>query len=117
MAKRILKSYTLSIPLFSMPTQTPKPVTVEAKLDQILFHLERMDKRDRLRMIGGFFRSFLAIIPIVLLLWSSWYFIAHGTDLMKLIADQAAKSAAAYTKNQSSGMFDQFMKQYSVPKK
>ena len=100
-----------------MPTPTTKPVTVEAKLDQILFHLERMDRRDKLRMIGGFFRGLLGIIPLVLLLLSGWYFVNHGAEFMKMIADQAASSAAHYTKNQSNGMFDQFMKQYSIPKK
>jgi hypothetical protein len=112
-ATGLLKAYTLP-----MPTTLPaKPETTEMKLDRILFHLERMDKRDRLRTIGGFIRTLIAVIPIVLLLWSAWYFVDHGADLMKMVADQAAKSAAQYTKTQSNGMLDQLMKQYGAPKK
>ena len=96
---------------------TKSPETVEAKLDQIVFHLERMDKRDRLRTLGGFIRGMISIIPIAFLLWSAWYFANHGADFMRMISDQAAKSAAAYTKNQSNGLLDQLMKQYSIPKK
>lgn len=74
-----------------------------------------MDARDRLRTWGGFFRSLISIIPIILILWSSWYFIKHGPELMKMIADTAASSAAEYTKSQSSGLYEQFMNQYSTP--
>ena len=100
-----------------MSVPTPKPVTVEAKLDAIIFHLERMDKRDRLRTIGAFIHGLIALVPIAFLLWSAWYFVNNGAEFLKMVADQAARSAAAYTKSQSSGMFDQFMKQYSIPKK
>ena len=76
-----------------------------------------MDRRDRWRTVGGFFRSLIAIIPVILLLWSAWYFVQHGAELMKMIANQAASSAAEYTKGQSQGMLDQFMNQYSYPNK
>ncbi len=68
-------------------------------------------------MIGGTIRGCIAIIPILFLVWSVWYFSNHGGDLMKMIADQAASSAAKYTQTQSSGMLDQLMKQYAAPKK
>ncbi len=97
-----------------MPTKPiPVPETIEAKLDKIILHLEKIDKRDRLRMIGSFFRFLITLIPILLLLGSGWYFIQHSAEIMKMIADQAASSAASYTKEQSSGMFDQLMKQYA----
>ena len=92
------------------------PQTVEAKLDEMLMLMHRMDKRDKWRTIGGFFRALLALIPLFLLLGSAWYFALHGAEVMKAVADQAAQSAAAYTQKQGSGMLDQFMKEYSIPK-
>ncbi len=97
------------------PNTTPTTTTPEQKLDEIIEHLRRMESRDRLRMWGGFFRGLISIIPIILILWSTWYFIQHGADLMKMIADTAASSAAEYTKTQGQGMVDQLMKQYSIP--
>lgn len=92
------------------------PSTIETKLDEIIEHLRRIDKRDRLRMWGGFVRSMIAIIPLLFFLWSIWYFYEHGDDLMKQIANIAAQSAAEATKNQGQGFFDEMMQQYSVPK-
>jgi hypothetical protein len=99
-----------------MPPKTAaQTTTIEEKLDEILVHLRRLDARDRLRTWGGFFRGLLALIPLAIFLWSVWYFINHGEELMKQIADTAASSAAEYTKNQGQGMLDQLMKEYSVP--
>ena len=98
-----------------MSPAKPTPAGVEAKLDEIIEHLRKLDERDKLRMWGGFFKGMIALIPVALLLWSAWYFVNHGAELMKMIANQAASSAAEYTKNQSSSMFDDFMKEYSVP--
>jgi hypothetical protein len=95
---------------------TSSPASVTDKIDEIILILDRMNRRDRLRTIGGTIRSILALIPMVLVLWSAWYFVQHGPELMKTIADQAAKSAAVYTQKQGGGMLDEFMKQYA-PKK
>ena len=95
------------------PEATP---TVETKLDEMLMLMRRMDKRDKWRTIGGFVRGMIALVPLVLLLWSAWYFAQHSAEIIKAMSDQAASSAAHYTQQQSSGMLDQFMKQYSIPK-
>lgn len=102
-----------------MPTEkaAPAPQTLEQKLDLIVLHLERLDKRDKLRTVGGFFKFLISLIPILLILGSGWYFLQHSAEIMKAIANQAASSAAEYTKNQSSGFYEQMMKQYAVPKK
>jgi hypothetical protein len=98
--------------------KTPQAcTTMEEKAEEILMHLRRIDARDKLRTWGGFVRGIISLVPLILLLWSSWYFYKHGAELMKMIANQAASSAAEYTKNQSSGMLDQFMNQYSNPNK
>jgi len=99
-----------------MPTDT-RPKTNDEKLDAIVQHLEQMNKRDRLRTIGGFIRGLLGLIPLVVLLWSLWYFAQNGEALMKMIANQAASSAAQYTQGQSQGLLDELTKKYSFPQK
>ena len=84
---------------------------VEMKLEEITTILRRMDKRDRMRTWGGLFRSLLAIIPLIIFLWSIWYFAGNWDTIMKQVADQAASSAAEYTKDQSQGMLERFMEQ------
>lgn len=96
-------------------TETSSGTTIEKKLDTIIEHLEKIDARDRLRMWGGFIRGCIAVIPIILLIWSSWYLIVNGADLMKQITDVAASSAAKYTQNSGQGMVDELMKKYSFP--
>lgn len=99
-----------------MPKTAPTPDTsVEAQLSEILEHLRRMDARDKLRTWGGFIRGIIAIVPLILLLWSAWYFVEHGAEMMKMIADTAASSAAEYTKGQGQSMVDELMKQYTTP--
>ena len=93
----------------------PANTSPEAKVDEIIEILKRMDRRDKLRTIGGFFRAIIALIPIILLISSGWYFAGHYAEIMKTISDQAASSAAHYTQTQSQSLFDQFTKGYSFP--
>lgn len=81
------------------------------KLDQIIAILDKMNRRDRLRTIGGAIRSIIAIIPIVLLLWSAWYFSQHGTELLKQLSDQAVKSAAGYNQQSIMDQAKQYIQQ------
>ena len=105
------------VQFFCMPKiQTSEPTT-EEMLKEIVEHLRRIDARDKLRTWGGFVRGIIAIVPLILLLWSAWYFVEHGEELMKTVADTAASSAAEFTKNQGSGLYDELMKQYAVPQK
>lgn len=73
------------------------PKTVEEQLDIIIHHLNRMDRRDRLRMWSSVFHSLLTIVPIVFFAWSIWYLYAHFDDIMGSMMEQSAKSAAAAT--------------------
>ena len=79
-----------------MSSLKAQPKNLEEKLDAIVLHLEHLDRRDRIRTIGGVFRGILALIPLVLLLWSSWYFAENSDEIMKKISDAAASSAAKY---------------------
>jgi len=87
------------------------PSSIEQKLDVIIEHLEKMDRRDRMRMVGGYIRFLVALVPIILLLWSVWYTAAHWQELLQAISDQAAASAARFTGEQGNALYDQLMQQ------
>lgn len=78
-------------------TTITTPQTVEEKLDVIILHLERMDRRDRMRMWGGALHGLLAVIPMLFFLWSAWYLYEHGDELIMGIAEQSARNAAEYS--------------------
>jgi len=78
------------------------------KMDMILLYLHRMDRRDKLRTIGGFFRGMLGLIPLVLLLWSTWYFIEHGEEFMQQITSEAVKQSAAYSQDSMMDQLEQY---------
>jgi hypothetical protein len=86
------------------------PKTTEEKLDIIIGHLESMDKRDKLRTWGGFVRGIIGLIPTIILIWSVWYFYAHGTELIKQMTAEAAKQAAGYSQTQSDSFMQQIQK-------
>lgn len=85
---------------------TKKP-NEKDKLDTIIWHLERMDKRDRIRTWGSFFKGLMSIIPAIAFIWGAWYFSQHGDEIMAKIARQAAEQAAAVTKQGTNSFFDQ----------
>ncbi|MDA1208911.1 MAG: hypothetical protein O2904_02665 [bacterium] len=84
------------------------PQNTEDKLDVIILHLERMDRRDRIRMIGGFFRSILGLLPILLTLFALWYTYNHGDELLEKITKQAAQEAANITTESAGSIVRQF---------
>ena len=78
--------------MFATDERPRPPLTNDQKLDLIVGYLQKMDKRDRLRMVGGTIRGFISIIPIAFIVWSGWYFYAHGTEIIKQITEQTTKS-------------------------
>ena len=66
-----------------------------------------MDKRDRLRTWGGFFKGLIGLIPIVVMLGSIWYVYEHGEELLQKITQQAAKEAAAMTSDSAGDIMKQ----------
>ncbi len=93
-----------------------KPTSsVEEKLDEVVRHLRRLDNRDRVRTAASILRS---LVWCALAVGSVWYFAVHGTELMRMAAEQAAKAAAQYTSEQSQGLMEQLMQQTGrAPKK
>ncbi|PIR53702.1 hypothetical protein COU75_04660 [Candidatus Peregrinibacteria bacterium CG10_big_fil_rev_8_21_14_0_10_42_8] len=84
---------------------TKKP-NEKDKLDTIVWHLERMDKRDKLRTWGSFFKGLMSIIPVIAFIWGAWYFSQHGDEIMAKIAKQAAEQAAEVTKQGTNSILD-----------
>ena len=87
--------------------KVPAPTSNENKLDRVVEILEMMNRRDRARTLAGFFRGLVSLIPLIILLWSTWYFYAHGADLIKMISSEAAKQAAAATQKNSGDLMKQ----------
>ncbi len=88
-----------------------KPPSIEEQLETIVTYLHHLDRRDRLRTWGSFFRSLLTLIPIALLLWSVWYFVEHGDEFIEQITREAVEQSAAYTQDAGSGLLEQ-LQQY-----
>ena len=73
----------------------PSLERIEVQLQTIVDAMESMNRRDRLRTVGGFFRSIISLIPVLLVIWSAWYFYLHGDELMKKLIDQTTSAAAS----------------------
>lgn len=74
-------------------TDTPAPKrTPEEAVEEILAILHRMDRRDRARMVGSVIRSVIGLIPLLLLLWSTWFLIVHGQEFIQQITEQTVKN-------------------------
>ncbi|MDD5103950.1 MAG: hypothetical protein PHX93_06180 [Candidatus Peribacteraceae bacterium] len=76
-----------------MPKPPPPPKTTEEKLDVIISYLDRMNRRDRWRTIGGFIRGMFSMIPIVIVVFFTWYTIKYGDQLLQKITSMAAQQA------------------------
>lgn len=61
-------------------------------MDLIVMYLHRMDRRDRLRTIGGTIRSMIAIIPVILFLLSAWYLYTNSTQLLESVSEASARA-------------------------
>ena len=67
-----------------------------------------MDKRDKLRTWGGFFKGLISIVPVAVLLGGIWYAYEYGDQLLEKIAAQAAKQAAIVTEQHGGKVLKQF---------
>lgn len=76
-------------------TNGDKPLTSEQKMDEILFHLKRLDHRDAIRMWGSFVRGLLTVIPLLFLLGSLWYLYVNKDVLIKNIGQAIGEQAGS----------------------
>ena len=79
----------------------------EDKLDIIIEHLQRMDKRDRLRTWGAAFKGLIGLIPAIAFIVAAWYLYEHGDEVLMKVAKTAAEQAAQATKTSTEGIIDQ----------
>ncbi len=99
----------------AMPAPLPASDDIAAKLDAMLHHLERMDRRDRLRTWGGFARGLFGLIPLAFFVVSAWYVTTHGDEIIRKVSEESAKAASKYAQEQSASFMEQF--QNLIPKK
>ena len=88
------------------------PQDIGAKLDEILVHLRRLDKRDRMRTWGAAIHTAFQIIPLLLFLWGGWYLYHHADEVLKRITSEAAKQAAAMTQEKSESFMEGLKKYF-----
>lgn len=83
------------------------------KLDIIIEHLERMDRRDRMRTWGSFVKGMISIVPMLAFIYGLWYFSQNGDAVLEKIAKTAAEQAAAVTTQSADGIMQQ-LKNFTV---
>ena len=88
-----------------MPAKKDNP-NVSDQLEEILDILYQMNKRDRLRTMGGFFKGLISMIPIIVLLASLWYAYEYGDVLLEKVSESAARQAAKVTQQGSADIMD-----------
>ncbi len=86
----------------------PSPKEPDA-LEQILTILKRMDRRDRIRTTWAGIRGVLSLIPIVIVVFLTWYTIQYGDQLLEKITSMAAEQAGRVAKqNAITDFIDEF---------
>lgn len=91
-----------------MTDKEPRKLTGDEKLEQILYHLERLDRRDQWRTYGALIHTIMSFIPMLLLLGSLWYLYHNADRLLQQVASQAARQAAAAATQQGGDWMKQF---------
>lgn len=96
-----------------MPKPVQKPVgsPTDQKLDRIVDILERMNKRDKMRTWGGFVRTIIHFIPLIILIWSVWFTYYHWDELLQEISRAAAEQSAAMLQDQGGDFSKQLQEQ------
>lgn len=83
-----------------MKKKRPIPQTTDERLDEILFHLEKFQARDKWRTFWGSIGGLVRLIPIAVTLYFAYYFYMHGEQI---IADAIEASTNSFSARMSSG--------------
>ena len=70
--------------------------STEELLEMILYYIQRMEKRDRWRTIGGTFRSLITLIPVFFVIASGVYFYYHGQDFIKNVTSTMLQEMTSF---------------------
>lgn len=76
-----------------MASTPPQKATIEDKVDELIGILEHMNRRDKLRTVGGFVRGLIGIIPVLFVVYSFWYFYNNFDALLDTMTKKAAEQA------------------------
>ena len=87
-------------------TPTESLASIEAKLDDIVKSLHRIDRRDRLRLWGGTLRTLLYLIPRLIFLFRLWYVYNHTDELIRIVSRRAAQQAVEMSREQADGFME-----------
>lgn len=61
------------------------------KLTEMSMHLQRLDRRDKMRTWGGFIRGIIGLIPIVIIALGAWYAYSNTDELIRRITSETTK--------------------------
>lgn len=65
----------------------------EQKLDAILTYMEKQDRRERRRALGGAFRQLLSLVYLGAFLYAGWYMYANQDALMESLLKKSTDYA------------------------
>ena len=83
------------------------------RLDLIVDYLDKMNRRDRWRTMGGALKGAISIASFVILIWSGVYFALHGQEMIKQITDATVGSLSTMN---SGAAFDKYNSYIGKPK-
>ena len=63
-------------------TKRPPPETTDERLDLIIEHLERINRRGRMAAVRGFFHGIFSLVKWGLIFFVAYYFYTHTAELM-----------------------------------
>lgn len=83
-----------------------KSSSTDDKLDAIIKELQKINARERLRMVSGFFRGIIGLLPIIIMLIGAWYAYVYSDQLLEKIAAAAAAQAASFAQRNPAAIID-----------
>lgn len=100
-----------------MSDKTPKEATpvltsTDDKLDRIITYLHRMDRRDRMRMIGSSVHSVIWLVSTILVLYGLWYFTMHAPQMIQEATTRMMEQSLGGGSTSSNGGWMEQLQQY-----
>lgn len=113
-----IRNAPAATPVVVAPVMPPAPDLSEEiieRLDTMVEHLRRIDRRDRLRMVGSTFKGLISLGMLGFVIWSSLYLALHMEDFIKMATEQAAKATMEYSKTGSEDLMKQVQEMMKQP--
>lgn len=95
------------------PTPQTDPVgSIDMRLDKMIEILERMNRRDKWRTIGGFLRGLIVVIPTLVIILSSIWLYFYGSNLVQDFIQQTTNQAAQQAQE---SFMDRMLEGFQMP--